>query len=306
MRSLSKNLSLVEDLLVTFKSSPEIIAISETKLKDDNIYNINIPNYSFINTNSKTAAGGVGIYILKDLRFIRRHDLECSTASFESCWIEIIRQKQKNMIIGCIYRHPSSDCTEFCETLKEQLNDLNNSGKEIFILGDININLFNYNTDNKTSDFLDMLLGSSYMPMITKATRITDHTSTLIDHIYTNVPQKISKTGICLADITDHLPIFCTINNTVTTHNTDKYYRDFSKFNHEMFLHDIEKVDFNTLISADVNESMTKLVNQIQLVTDKHAPIRRMSNKKNKLTKKPWITFLRPLRKDKKCSEAIF
>lgn len=117
MRSLPKNLSLLEDLLVTFKSPPEIIAISETKLNNENIYNIDIPNYAFINTNSKTASGGVGIYISKEIKFTVRHDLACSNASFESCWIEIICQKQKNTIIGCIYRHPSSDCAEFCEAV---------------------------------------------------------------------------------------------------------------------------------------------------------------------------------------------
>lgn len=290
IRSLQKNLSLLEDLLETFNSAPEIIAISETKLKDQNIYNINIPNYSFINTNSKTSSGGVGMYISKDLDYIRRHDLECSTAAFESCWIEISRQKQKNIVVGCIYRHPSSDCVEFNEKLKEQLNDLDNSSKEVFILGDINVNLFNYNTDNKTSDYLDMLLSANYMPMITKATRITDHTSTLIDHIYTNVPQKISKTGICLADITDHLPIFCSITNTVIRNDNIKYYRDFTKFNNEAYLRDIEEADFDSLISMNVNESMTKFNDAIQIITDKHAPIRRMSNKRRKQTKKPWVT----------------
>ena len=48
MRSLPKNLSLLEDFIDTVNVSPEIIAISETKLKENNIYNINIPGYSFI------------------------------------------------------------------------------------------------------------------------------------------------------------------------------------------------------------------------------------------------------------------
>ena len=65
--------------------------------------------------------------------------------------------------------------------LKEQLSNLNNKCKEVFVLGDININFLNYNRDNQTSDYLDMLFGLGYMPLITKATRITDHTSTLID-----------------------------------------------------------------------------------------------------------------------------
>lgn len=86
----------------------------------------------------------------------------------------------------------------------------------------------NYNIDNKTSDYLDMLFNIGVMPLITKSTRITDHTSTLIDHIYTNVPHKILKTGICLADITDHLPVFCSVANKLPKDKEIKHFRDFS------------------------------------------------------------------------------
>ena len=43
-----------------------------------------------------------------------------------------------------------------------------------------------------------MLLNLGYIPMINKATRITNHSATLIDHIYTNSLEKIIKSGICL------------------------------------------------------------------------------------------------------------
>lgn len=86
LQSLNKN--LLEDLLLTFKSSPEIIAISETKLRDQNIYNINIPSYSFLHINSQSSAGGVGLYVLNELNFFRRNDLESSSDDYESCWIE--------------------------------------------------------------------------------------------------------------------------------------------------------------------------------------------------------------------------
>ena len=107
MRSL--HLSLLDDLITTVKEPPEIIAISETKLKENNIHNINIPGYSFINTNSRTAAGGVAIYIANELDFFRRRDIELSGDNIESCWVEIRREKLKNVVIGCIYRHPSND-----------------------------------------------------------------------------------------------------------------------------------------------------------------------------------------------------
>lgn len=106
-----------------------------------------------------------------------------------------MREKEKNIVIGCIYRHPTKECSKLPDTLKEQLSNLNNKSKEVFVLGDININLLNYNSDNQTSDYLDTLLDLGYVPLITKAIRITDHTATLIDHIYTNVPQTNNKSG---------------------------------------------------------------------------------------------------------------
>ena len=146
--SLQKNLTSLNDFILTVKETPEIIAISETKLQDENIYNISIPGYVFLNTNSPTRAGGVGLYISKDSTFIRRRDLEITGDGIESCWVEITREKEKNIvIIGCIFRHPSTDCAKLHNALKEQLSNLNNKSKEVFVLGDININFLNYNRD---------------------------------------------------------------------------------------------------------------------------------------------------------------
>ena len=156
--------------------------------------------------------------------------METTGDVIESYWVEITREKEKNIVIGCIYRHPATDCAKLHNALKEKLSNLNNKSKEVFVLGDININFLNYNRDNKTSDYLDMLLDLGYMPLITKAMHITDHTARLIDHIYTNVPQKITKAGICLADIADHLPVYCTVRNRLSLCQETKIFSRFFPF----------------------------------------------------------------------------
>jgi hypothetical protein len=95
-----------------------------------------------------------------------------------------------------------------------------------------------------------MLLNLGFMPIITKSTRITDHTSTLIDHIglYTNTQQKVLKSGICLADISDHLPIFCTLTSKIPNVKEIKFYRDFSNFNDDSFVNDLNDIDFITVL----------------------------------------------------------
>ena len=76
--------------------------------------------------NSKTSAGGVGFYILDNIDFRTRNDLELSISQdVEDCWIEIQRSKQNNIVIGCIYRHPSQNRDSFHEAIESQLNKLN-------------------------------------------------------------------------------------------------------------------------------------------------------------------------------------
>jgi hypothetical protein len=221
--------------------------------------------------NSKTSAGGVGFYISKNINFKIRNDLDLGIIEdVENCWIEIQRPKQIKIVIGCIYRHPSQNRQIFHEAIESQLNKLNSERCEVYITRDMNIDFLKYSSDNKTSDYLDMLLNLGYLPIITKATRITDHSTTLIDHIYTNSPQKVAKSGICLVGISDHLPVFCTIENKLPILKENKYYRDFSKFNNEQFINDLSKINFNNLVSPSVNESMNDIINALKEVTNKH------------------------------------
>ena len=54
-------------------------------------------------TGSKFNKGGVTIYTKE------REDLKKIDDCFEAIWGEIKNDKTKNIICGCIYRHPNSD-----------------------------------------------------------------------------------------------------------------------------------------------------------------------------------------------------
>ena len=146
----------------------------------------------------------------------------------------------------------------------------------MLILRDVNIDFLKNTKYTQTSVYLDMLSDLGFMPVITKATRVTDHTSSLIDHIYTNTPEKMIKSGICLADISDHLPVFRTLANTLPSSNEPRYFRDFTHFNKNAFLLDLSSTDFKTLTNADVNdESMSNIRYNLCIITDRHAPVRK-------------------------------
>lgn len=63
IRSLWKNLPILEDWLYSLEKKPDIIAISETKLNSRSVINIDIPQYHFFHTDSETAARGAALYI---------------------------------------------------------------------------------------------------------------------------------------------------------------------------------------------------------------------------------------------------
>ena len=63
------------------------------------------------------------------------------------------------------------------------------------------------------------------MPLITRPTRLTNSTATLIDNIFTNdfIDIEQSMTGLFITDISDHLPIFY-INEMYESTKKRKYH----------------------------------------------------------------------------------
>ena len=108
-----------DDLLITLshlKFEFHVIARTEHKIRNPiPIQNIEIPGYhEFIYDSSETTHGGTGLYVHKSLAYKNRNDSKLvppHPGVFESTFIEIILPGRKNLIVGCIYRHPSSNYT---------------------------------------------------------------------------------------------------------------------------------------------------------------------------------------------------
>ena len=102
----------------------------------------------------------------------------------ESTIIEIVNLKKSNIIVATIHKHPSMDLTEFNSNyLHDLLEKISKEQKSVFLLGDFNINLLNYNVHNPTNEFLDSLASNSFLPYTLQPTRIISHSKTLINNI---------------------------------------------------------------------------------------------------------------------------
>ena len=154
------------------------------------------------------------MYIKNTLSYKVRNDLSIFIPNIlESIFCEI-QLCNKSIIVGTIYTPntpPKADLDIFTHTIHER-QQLNDDNKEIYIMGDMNIDLLQYENHQKTNEYLDNIFSLGCIPLITKPTRITSHSATIIGHIYTNKKQVAATSGILITDISDHFGIFSIID----------------------------------------------------------------------------------------------
>ena len=77
----------------------------------------------------------------------------------------------------------------FIEIFSETFSTCSND-KELYIYGDLNIDLLKYKIHQTTSRFVDMIFSLGLFSLITKPSRITQHSHTLIDNILPTISNK--------------------------------------------------------------------------------------------------------------------
>ena len=89
-------------------------------------------------------------------------------------------EKNRNIIVGVTYSTRLGCQMLFNTTITEKINLEN---KQCYLLWDFNINLLSANDSDISGEFLDIICSSYFKPLISKPTRVTTNTATLIDNI---------------------------------------------------------------------------------------------------------------------------
>ena len=104
-------------------------------------------------------AGGTLIYIRNHHSYKMKNDLKIyKSFELESKFIEICIRKKMGIIIKCIYKHLDMNINQFKDDyLNELFDKFPEENKTIFLLGDFNINMLNYDIHLPTKAFSDSL-----------------------------------------------------------------------------------------------------------------------------------------------------
>ena len=217
IQSLPAKFVEFSDLINDFSSpelSPDVICLQETwKIFD---LTFSLPNYHSLELNQRQTArgGGVGIYVKKHLsyRTLTQYSI-FSERIFESLFVEIKLSSSKKIVIGSIYRPgktPGLSFTEqfsqFSDILSTILAELSNNYEHVFLYGDFNLNVLDLTQNKFISEYVDTIFSYGFLQLVTKPTRISENTATLLDHILTNSTAQTHDTFILCTKLSDHFP----------------------------------------------------------------------------------------------------
>ena len=150
-------------------------------------------------------------------------------------------------MIGIFYRHNSrTDIPIFTNHMECVLRKFNCTDTSYFICGDFNVNSLIWEDYSIVSTYINTMFSHGAIQVINKSThfpRVNQVGSpSLLDHFYTNVPNRIQKVGLLMNDISDHSSILTTLRTDCSHIKLDntRFVRDLSH---------ITSASFNSLLA---------------------------------------------------------
>ena len=284
IRSVNANFGKLEDFILRHHNI-KICALQE-------VWTIDIPVKlaGFHPLISKQRAGkrggGVGFFLDESIKFkiIPSPFIE---GVFETMCVELQLGKCKTIQILNIYRPPDPTLIpEFLRHLSDyKLSDKHNN----IILGDLNIDIANIGAQGLIETLADRGLAS----IIDIPTRVKDGSSTIIDHIYTDI--KITRPYVYETDMTDHYTTCMTLNDkkTKTRFLQEKYshpLHDERSLNYlKAYLQAIQKSsNWEEVTSCNTPEAFNIFSNILKEAIDICCPT--TIKTRNTIPKNPWMT----------------
>ena len=282
--NINSLLSKIDELrAIAKKSRAAVIGITESKL-DESVTDgeINIDGYEVIRSDRNRHGGGVACYIRNDISFNPRGNF---SSEVENIFLDMLLPKTKPILIGILYRPP--DQSKFLDKLSTAISETDNfDAQEVYILGDLNINLINNqkHTPNGIKRYKEFCSLNGLKQLLTLPTRITKTSTSLLDHVLTNSADRVSQFGVVDTGLSDHQLIYCTRKITRTKTNVHKYIRTRSLKNYSqtLFLDKLGKVNFPDYSNfKDINNAYSDFTEKVTSVIDEIAPIKEIRVKNN-------------------------
>ena len=148
---------------------------------------------------------------------------------------------------------------------------------------DFNIDLLQYEKNLDSATFLDNMYANFFLPYITAPSRITSHSKTLIDNIFSNSIEDGCVSGNLLSTVSDHFAQFLLFKNFKVKKEENNYVlHNFKNFSKETFENDLKNINWDVTLKIrenNVDTSFGQFMHTFNSLLNHHAPLKRSSIK---------------------------
>jgi hypothetical protein len=219
---------------------------------------------------------------------------------FESIFIEIKPANCNKIIIGSAYRpgskHSGLSTTEqfsqFSDLFSNLCNELSSLNYPVYLAGDINLDVLLYNSNPKVTEYINLLFSFGFLQTVTRPTRISDYSATLIDHIISNVVSSCHETVILTSRISDHFPVvyFKKLDKPKVSPEFFES-RNFSQQNINRFQTNLMNINWNDVYTEMDTQAAYNIFSSLFFnLYDLHFPLQRTNFNKNFHKLEGWMS----------------
>ena len=243
------------ELLITERNT-DVLCVSETWLSPDTPdEHVVIPNYNIFRCD-KGRGGGACIYVRDIYKVTPVHFDLVRPHGVEDVWVAVQSCKFPTVIVGCMYRHPKALSCTF-DYITDVIKCVILKGKDFYILGDFNDDFLMNNSKLK-----QIIAHAKLTQVITKPTRITSTSATLLDLIVTNKPNSVIVSDTLPCHVADHELITVTINlRKAKPVPTVKTFRELRNYSPEFLCNLLyqESANLNKIFRTDNTETQVNI-----------------------------------------------
>ena len=272
--NINSVLSKINQLrVITKKSKAAVIGVTESKL-DATVLDgeLNINGYEVIRSDRNRHGGIVACYVRNDICFNIRSDF-CH--EIENIFFDMLLPKTKPILVGILYRPP--DQSKFLDKLSTAISRSNAFDyQEVYILGDLNINLINKQKyiPNGIKRYKEFCSLYGLEQLISTPARVTENSSSVLDHILTNSTDRVSQSGVIDTGLSDHQLIY-RIRTKFNSHKNITI-RSLKNYSQDVYLEELNKINFADYSKfTDINDAYSDFIGKVSSTINKTAPIRK-------------------------------
>lgn len=292
VRSIVQHFDEVKAFIIDNKI--DIFCCCETWIQNKHFESeFKINNYNFNKCDRiGRRGGGVAIYTKLSDKIKYQFVASQNENNYQLIHIKVTQFESKSFDIICVYRPPNTQKESDLKKKKffEYIELIENN--DIIIGGDFNV----HSEKKSEKEWFKYMSDIGLKQMITSDTRITDSSSSCIDHIYVRYPEKFNNYGVISSEISDHMPVF--ISRKCAKYDCNEIieikYNDWKRFDKTGFESSIKDLSNEIKSIKDIDKCVNKFNSKIKESIKTFLPKKQIKVKNNKTL--PYITrYLRSL-----------